>query len=359
MTWLKITTAIAVLLIVVNWMMPYGVRFSEVNGLKPVTLYNGEIIHVISGEASPANLVYLAFIAVVIALVMLRLKHMLDLGLTGIAISLIVFAILHLIAVMYGGLIDRGMINGFYIAGFNTTLLIILICLNIANQVKMQASKLTYQVGKRRKVEDAISALATDVSSVADKSFYEHIVLNLQSLFGTKMVFVGLYHDDKEKGWIETLACANKQAIQPNFEYQLRDSPCEEVVGKSACVYPTQVAQKFPRDKALQDKGIEAYVGMPMFDADNKPLGLIALLHDTSYDATDDMLQTLKVFAARASAELARNKVEKQLRHMAYFDYTTGLAKPGDIVRCNQQAVSREHSQAGAIGSAAVRSRSL
>lgn len=324
-TWLIGMSVLALILIIVNWLMPFGVRFSEIQAFREVTLFNGEVIHVLDGEISPVNTIYHGIILVVIGIVLLRVNALLDYQLRGPALSIIAFILLQLVAILIGALIDKGVINSFYVAGFTTTLLILFICINLSLQVRKQTALLNYQVSRRQKVEKAIAALAAEVSKADDKGFYEQMVLNLQLLFETKTVFVGLYQKDAHNEWIETLAVTENQTTKENFQYPLRDTPCEQVVGRDYCVYNNDVIRVFPKDRMLVDMGIESYIGMPMFDSDNAPLGLIALLHDAPYDISEEMLQTLKVFAVRTSAELSRNRIEKRLRRIAYFDYTTGL----------------------------------
>ena len=63
------------------------------------------------------------------------------------------------------------------------------------------------------------------------------------------------------------------------FTYELARTPCEEVMTVSACVFPRYVAKLFPDDHLLEEMGIECYVGLPLFDAGGRPLGLIVLLN--------------------------------------------------------------------------------
>ena len=65
----------------------------------------------------------------------------------------------------------------------------------------------------------------------------------------------------------------------------------------------------------LRDLGMQSYLGTPLIDENGKALGLIAVLnrHPMAGDITDP-LSMLKIFAARAGAELTRLRAERALR---------------------------------------------
>ena len=92
------------------------------------------------------------------------------------------------------------------------------------------------------------------------------------------------------------------------------DTPCETVVGREPCVYPRGVQGLFPEDEALARGGIESYIGCPLTGASGKPLGLLAALDVKPIDQPDFVESMLRVFAARAAAELERQRAAEGLR---------------------------------------------
>jgi hypothetical protein len=52
---------------------------------------------------------------------------------------------------------------------------------------------------------------------------------------------------------------------------ELEGTPCENVVGKALCCYPDRIQERFPRDLFLSERGVESYVGTPLFDNQHRP----------------------------------------------------------------------------------------
>jgi PAS domain S-box-containing protein len=113
---------------------------------------------------------------------------------------------------------------------------------------------------------------------------------------------------------IRTLSVFSDPAEIPNFEYELPGTPCENVVGKTFTHIPASVASLFPRDTMLADMGIEAYVGLPLWDPDQQPMGLLILLHDQPVpDLPPRARDVLNMMGARAAAEMQRLRTERAL----------------------------------------------
>ncbi|UCF68601.1 MAG: hypothetical protein JSV80_04710 [Acidobacteriota bacterium] len=74
------------------------------------------------------------------------------------------------------------------------------------------------------------------------------------------------------------------------------------------------MAQLFPEDGLLAEMGIESYVGTPLFDSANRPLGLLSVLGRQPMTDTRRAETMLRVFAVRAEAEIERLEAERTLR---------------------------------------------
>jgi transcriptional regulator with GAF, ATPase, and Fis domain len=78
--------------------------------------------------------------------------------------------------------------------------------------------------------------------------------------------------------------------------------------------YPYDVQRLFPRDRDLVELGAESYLGIPIFGATGQVIGHLAILHDRPMEQDERRVPTLKIFAARAGAELQRQRAEEALR---------------------------------------------
>ena len=116
-----------------------------------------------------------------------------------------------------------------------------------------------------------------------------------------------------------------KQDFGQNFEYNLANTPCQQVIGGSSCHYPKNLQKIFPQDLELIKLNAESYIGVPLVNSSGKILGHLVVIDERPIEDGSTELAILKIFAARAAAELERQKVEEQLAHDALYDRLTDL----------------------------------
>lgn len=178
---------------------------------------------------------------------------------------------------------------------------------------------------KHFRFKDELRIISAGVSSENGESFFQKLTQNLAKLFDAEYCFIG-ETDESNDGRINTIAvCAHGQIVD-NFSYDLADTPCANVVGKHTCTYARGVQQLFPKDLLLVDMGIEGYIGTPLYGALGQSIGLLVVLDSKPLENIDHVQEILEIFAARAGSELQHMRAQKHIRHMAYYDYLTGLA---------------------------------
>ncbi|HYF04017.1 MAG TPA: GAF domain-containing protein [Patescibacteria group bacterium] len=137
--------------------------------------------------------------------------------------------------------------------------------------------------------------------SYAGSDFLQDISLILSETLGVSYVLIGrLIPPDS----ICTLTLLAHGSIVPNMEYKLSGTPCDNVVGRSLCYYPCNIQALFPDDKELQELGIESYIGTPLFDENNRPIGLIVLMHTETIEEPELVESILQYITPRVQKEL-------------------------------------------------------
>jgi diguanylate cyclase (GGDEF)-like protein len=154
--------------------------------------------------------------------------------------------------------------------------------------------------------------------------FFRSLVGHLARVLQADIAFVGEIVPGSP-GRIRTIAVHAGGEPAPDFEYELAGSPCETILGRGVCAFGDHVAERFPRDRGLAEKRIEAYVGAPLVDSSGKPLGLVAVLYRRPLEDTGLPENLLRIFAVRASSELERGRDLTALEHLAHHDPLTGL----------------------------------
>ena len=142
-----------------------------------------------------------------------------------------------------------------------------------------------------------------------------------EGFFGALVMFLG-EKLDLEYALVDELLPGQKRArtvglyaagkIVPDVEYDLRGTPCENVMGKNLCFYPRGVQQLFPEDSILQQMAAESYMGIPLWDSRGLPIGLIAVMGQKPIVDQALVEPILQIVAVRCAHELERKRSDEQ-----------------------------------------------
>ncbi|HXJ39951.1 MAG TPA: PAS domain S-box protein [Bryobacteraceae bacterium] len=114
---------------------------------------------------------------------------------------------------------------------------------------------------------------------------------------------------------LRTLAAFSDGQNAANFEYEMTGTHAEAVAMRSGmCVYRSGVQELFPSDSVLRRFGANSFVGIPLLDAGNELLGMIAVVSRTSLRDTRLAASLFRILASRAAAELTRIRATEALR---------------------------------------------
>lgn len=119
-----------------------------------------------------------------------------------------------------------------------------------------------------------------------------------------------------------------------NITYELKGSPCEQVLDRQSCAFSEHVSEQFPDDEVLQQIKAESYLGVPMFDQAGFKLGLVALLHGAPREFSPFVQRIVAIIATLAGAELAQSHSYKALKESRRRLETLIDNLPGVAYRC-------------------------
>jgi signal transduction histidine kinase len=160
----------------------------------------------------------------------------------------------------------------------------------------------------RLRGRDLLRAIAEGTASAVGEEFLRVLVRNVAEAFGAKLVFVGETrppngtHVSVVAGWYDG------GYMEDPFEYDTKGLPCALAVENAVVAFPDALTRRFPEDRAAIDMGLESYLAVCLRAADGTHLGHMAVLDARPMEADDEDVAALRIFAARAAAELERRR---------------------------------------------------
>ncbi len=177
---------------------------------------------------------------------------------------------------------------------------------------------------KRQIEEDAFRDIVEGTSSRVGDEFFRSLVLHLAKALPVKYAYVNESIDIKELE-CSTLAGWDSDSFIEKQIFNAIDTPGEEVLAGMLAFHPRNIADAYPTFHRQLDSKVVSYAGVPCFDAQFKIIGYLAVMDDRPMLDKKRTLSILKIFAARAGAEMERKRTENAMRDMAYHDALTGL----------------------------------
>jgi PAS domain S-box-containing protein len=178
--------------------------------------------------------------------------------------------------------------------------------------------ELRLAAGKIAQLDAALLEVTQGVSAVAGEAFFLALAQHFTKALGVDYTYIGLVSGENREA-IQTIAACAKGQIIDNFEYLLRDTPCQEVLQKrKLCCYPHQVQALFPKAPLLQPLSVESYVAVPFFDSTGVPLGLLGVMDSKPLANVQLAESLLTIFALQIATELERQQTEaarQQVQH--------------------------------------------
>jgi predicted ATPase len=204
----------------------------------------------------------------------------------------------------------------------------------------------------RRQAEEVLRSIVEGTAAVTGDDFFASLVRHLASALGVRYAFVTECRGDA-KIKAKTLAFWKGDGLVDNFEYEITDTPCLNVLGGEICYHPQGVQKVYPKDKDLVDLKAESYLGIPLRDTRGEIIGHLAVLDDKPMLQTPRRLSLLKIFAARAGAEVERHHAEEELRRaLSEVERLKNRLHAENVYL--QEEIRREHNFEEIVGSSPV-----
>src|SRR6266536_1058035 len=166
-------------------------------------------------------------------------------------------------------------------------------------------------ITERRRGEQMLRAITEGTAPVTGRDFFSSLVRHLAFALQVSYAFLAECRDGRHA---RSLAFWKAADFGENFQFDITGTPCEKVLEGNTCLYSHGLQTLFPEDTGLVELGAESYLGMPLFDSSQRVIGHLAVLDTKPMPEDSRTITILKIFSARAGAELERYHTAEALR---------------------------------------------
>ncbi len=305
-------------LLLLNYISPYTVRFQTVEGLVPIMAFEG--LSRLNGQIGLPGLAVHLFAAGTMFAALLDAAWRLRFDQPELSRRFWIAALLLGVNGLWGLGLDAGNVPGLYAAGFAISAIVIVVIQGVVREFQKARNH-------AERAEVALSRVALGISRADGEAFFKDMVRSVSDLIAVRHVFLGMVDTPRAPRCVKVLAHARDGRLETNeFSYDIKNTPAQVVVNDDICYIRKGVLAKYPCDVLLREMKVDGYVGFAVKNSDGDVAGIFTLLHDKPIRLTNPQKHILSIFVARASAELGRIESERKMRRMAYEDYLTGLA---------------------------------
>ncbi len=169
-------------------------------------------------------------------------------------------------------------------------------------------------ISDRKRVETVLQKLVTGTAAVTGADFFVELVRHLADALDSDYACITEFVSDH----LVTLGFWANGSIQPPFSYLPIKTPCEISLQEGEYYCEQGVQKIFVGDRDLSAMQAESYLGIALKDEHGKTIGNLCVLDTQLMSKTKkaEAIDILKVFAARASAELQRKNANEALNRL-------------------------------------------
>src|SRR4029077_4233937 len=168
-------------------------------------------------------------------------------------------------------------------------------------------------ITERKQAEQALRDLVAGTAVIGEE-FFPAYVRHVAAALDVHYAAVAEATNDQNSR-LRTLAVWVGKGWKENYEYEVADAPCGEVMREQQLFYCREgVQERFPECRSLGALNAVSYMGVPLFNSAGHLMGSLCIIDNKSLDDDRRARSILEIFAARAAAEIERKRAEEALR---------------------------------------------
>ncbi|NER22113.1 MAG: PAS domain S-box protein [Symploca sp. SIO1C2] len=167
-------------------------------------------------------------------------------------------------------------------------------------------------ISARKQAETDLQNLIAGTVATTGEDFFPVLVKHIAETLRVSYVLVAEKIDDR----LHVLAFWQDGSLGPNFSFDPTGTPCELVLREGRFYCASLVAEQFPSDTDLVKINAHSYLGITLRDNQGNAIGDLCLIDQEPLQNPQRVEQILSVFAARAAAELERQRATASLEQL-------------------------------------------
>ena len=177
---------------------------------------------------------------------------------------------------------------------------------------------------RRHNDETAFRSIVEGTSAQLGDDFFRSLVSNLATALPVCKAYVSEMIGGNSLECSILAGWENGEFVR-NKMFNIKNTPFEDVIAGMVTFNSDSDHEIFNCQNISNGQKIRSYAAVPCFDSHLRINGHLSVMDEKPMLNKTRTLSVLKIFAARAGAELERKKNESLIRNMAYHDALTGL----------------------------------
>lgn len=166
-------------------------------------------------------------------------------------------------------------------------------------------------ITERKRREEALQLIVQGTASQTGNEFFRTCARYLAQVLQVRYALVAQRIDDSR---VRSLAFWQDRDFGDEIEYDVAETPSERVLQGKKSHWRDLIQTYFAKDFNLARWRVRSYLGVPLTDTTGRTIGLMAVMDTATLEDNATTTSILRIFAARAGAELERQLAENALR---------------------------------------------
>jgi len=174
---------------------------------------------------------------------------------------------------------------------------------------KAYTCSIVRDIRQRKLEEELLRTISERTAGLTGEDYFKELTKYITATFNVRYSMVVECTSDNHTK-LRTISYIDRQQVKENVEYDIAGTPCEIVMKGKEFFCGDRLEETFPKEK-----GIKSWIAVPIFSpSSGKVIGNIAAFDEAPMRDEQNQTAVLRIFAARAGAELDRLVAEEQLR---------------------------------------------